>query len=189
MDGEKEEAPEKHPGGRPTKYKPEYVEQAYKLCLLGFTDEELAKFFEVEPETIDNWKKAHTEFFRSVNAGKEIADAEVAQSFHKRAVGYKYDEVTYERIETEIDGVSDKEDDIKHEIYKKKVVTKELPPDAGAALNWLKNRQKKKWRDKIETGFTDGEGNDANPVTIFQLPDNGRSKDNSTPEGLPGEST
>jgi hypothetical protein len=35
------------------------------------------------------------------------------------------------------------------------------------------------WRDKVETGFTDNDGNDV-PVTIFQLPDNGRSqtKDN-----------
>ena len=32
-----------NPIGRPTKYKDEYVEQAYKLCLLGHTDEELMK--------------------------------------------------------------------------------------------------------------------------------------------------
>jgi hypothetical protein len=31
--------------GRPTKYKEEYNEQAYKLCLLGATDKELADFF------------------------------------------------------------------------------------------------------------------------------------------------
>jgi len=33
------------------------------------------------------------------------------------------------------------------------VVTKHLPPDAGAALNWLKNRQKELWRDKQEIAF------------------------------------
>lgn len=31
----------KHPGGRPTKFKPEYVAQAEKLCALGATDEEV----------------------------------------------------------------------------------------------------------------------------------------------------
>lgn len=36
------------PGGRPTKYKPEYVEQSAKLCALGATDMELADFFEVD---------------------------------------------------------------------------------------------------------------------------------------------
>lgn len=30
------------------------------------------------------------------------------------------------------------------------------------------------WKDKVETGFTDNEGNDINPVSIFKLPDNGR---------------
>lgn len=33
-------------GGRPTKYKEEYTDQAYKLCLLGATDKEMADFFE-----------------------------------------------------------------------------------------------------------------------------------------------
>ena len=45
------------------------------------------------------------------------------------------------------------------------------------------------WRDKVETGFTDGEGNDV-PVQIFQLPDNGRpyqTKDNPTATGLSNE--
>jgi len=30
--------------GRPTNYHPEYAEQAYKLCLLGATDEQLGDF-------------------------------------------------------------------------------------------------------------------------------------------------
>jgi hypothetical protein len=44
------------------------------------------------------------------------------------------------------------------------------------------------WRDKVETGFTDGEGNDV-PVTVFQLPDNGRSqtKDNTATGRIPDE--
>lgn len=45
------------------------------------------------------------------------------------------------------------------------------------------------WRDKVETGFTDNEGNDV-PVQIFQLPDNGRpyqTKDNPPTGGLSDE--
>ena len=34
---------------RPSKYKPEFVKQAEKLCALGATDIEIADFFEVEP--------------------------------------------------------------------------------------------------------------------------------------------
>jgi hypothetical protein len=46
------------------------------------------------------------------------------------------------------------------------------------------------WRDKIETGFTDNDGNDM-PVTVFQLPDNGRNanKDNQAAAGVPNEDT
>lgn len=141
---------EEKPGvGAPTKYKEQYNDQAYKLCLLGCTDEELADFFGVVEDTINEWKKVHEEFSVSVKKGKTIADAEIAHSFHKRAKGYTYDEITYEKLAEKLDGIEE-EGDMKLEVFKKKVVTKELPPDAGAALNWLKNRQKDKWRDKQE---------------------------------------
>lgn len=138
------------PAGRPTLYREEYAEQAYKLCLLGHTDKDLALFFEVSEDTITEWKNVHVQFSVSVKKGKTVADADVAQAFHKRATGYKYDEVTYEKIAEKMDGIEEDIDDMKLEYYKKKVVTKEVVPDAGAALNWLKNRQPGIWRDKVE---------------------------------------
>lgn len=143
-------------GGAPTKYKKEFAVQAYKLCLLGFTDKDLALYFGVDEQTITNWKKERKEFFGSVKAGKDIADANVAESFYKRANGYEYDEVTFEKIDNKINIEITPDIEIKTgDAYKKKIVTKHLPPDAGAALNWLKNRQKDLWRDKqtIETNF------------------------------------
>jgi hypothetical protein len=122
--------------GRPTKYKEEYNYQAYKLCLLGVTDKELSEFFNISESTLNLWKQEHLEFSESVNRGKLIADAEVAESFHKRAIGYTYEEETYEK------GVHTK------------TVVKEVAPDPGAALNWLKNRQPNKWRDKHEVDHT-----------------------------------
>lgn len=142
--------------GRPTKYDESYNEQGYKLCLLGFTDIELAEFFNVVEDTINEWKRVHPEFSVSVNRGKAIADAEVAQSFHKRAVGYSYEEETYEGGELT------------------KTVVKEMAPDSGAALNWLKNRQPNKWRDKHV--LSNDPDNPLPQVTVFQLPDNGRSE-------------
>ena len=116
--------------GRPSKYKKEYTEQVYKLCLLGATDKELADFFEVNEDTINQWKKVHVEFSESIKKGKIIADAEVAASLYKRANGYRYEEKTYEG-----------------KILTKKVV-KDVAPDTGAAMAWLKNRRKDTWRDK-----------------------------------------
>lgn len=136
--------------GRPTDYREEYNEQAYKLCLLGATDGELASFFEVSESTINLWKKQHDGFSESVTRGKITADAEVANSFHKRALGYTFDEVTFEKVSSQEKIDEETDETIKDDIYKKKVVVKHLPADPGAALNWLKNRQPAKWRDKTE---------------------------------------
>lgn len=182
---------------RPTEYKDDYCEQVEKLCKLGATDGEIADFFDVEESTINNWKIAHPEFLESIKKGKIIADAEVAHSLHKRAKGYQYDEVTYEKIgagEDQIEVGEEGMEAVKQDIFKKKVVTKEVPPDVAAANIWLKNRRGRvkqgaqRWADKVETGFTDGEGNDV-PVTIFQLPDNGRNKaeNNTTTTGVSDE--
>jgi uncharacterized HAD superfamily protein len=145
--------------GRPTKYKAEYAEQVYRLCLLGATDADIADFFGVKESTVNNWKKAHKEFLESIKRGKILADAEVAGSLFKRAKGYAYEETTFEKICIDVDGVEE-EDDIKTEAYKKKVVTKEVAADPTSMIFWLKNRQRKAWRDKVETGITDNDGND-----------------------------
>ena len=63
--------------GRPTDYKPEYIDQAFRLCLLGATDKEMANFWGVEESTINNWKLAHPEFLESIKAGKIDADTKV----------------------------------------------------------------------------------------------------------------
>jgi hypothetical protein len=167
-----QEAQGKHPGGRPTAFKPEYCRQAEKLCRLGATDKELADFFGVVEQTINNWKDI-PEFLESLKKGKDLSDANVADRLYKRAMGYSHRAV---KIFND-NGEPMRVDYIEH-----------YPPDTTAAIFWLKNRQPKKWRDKIEQGFTNGEGEDVSPITIFQLPDNGRTKDNSAARGVSNES-
>jgi len=145
--------------GRPSKYKEEYNQQAYKLTLLGHTTPELALYFEVHVDTIKEWMLKYEDFSAAVKRGKDIADGDVTASFHKRAMGYRYEEVTYEKIVVKEGSGFISEEDVDNEgisvdAYKKKVVVKEVPPDPGAALNWLKNRQPKKWRDKQEIDHT-----------------------------------
>lgn len=146
--------------GRPTKYEAKYNKQAEKLCKLGATDKEMADFFEIVESTLNLWKKEYPKFSESIKKGKLFADANVAESLYKRATGYSHPEVDIRVINDRIVTTA---------------LTKHYPPDTAALIFWLKNRQKKKWRDKIEQGFTDGEGNDINPVHIFKLPDNGRT--------------
>lgn len=121
--------------GRPTKYKEEYAKQAYKLCLLGSTDEDMADFFEVSKSTINNWKHDYPEFLDSIKRGKISADATVASRLYKRAIGYEHDEDKIFNNQGEPLIVPTK---------------KHVQPDTTAAIFWLKNRQPKMWRDKQE---------------------------------------
>ena len=122
---------------RPSKYKEEYTEQAYKLCLLGATDKDLADFFGTSEQTINSWKKNQPEFLESIKKGKKIADANVAESLYKRACGYSHPE-----------------DKIFNDNGEPLIVptVKHYPPDTGAAFIWLKNRAG--WRDKQDVEHT-----------------------------------
>ena len=158
--------------GGPTKYKPEYVYKAYKLCLLGHTDEDLANFFEVDVATINRWKNDFPSFCESVREGKVVADANVAEGLYKRAIGFSYDEVTFEKIDSKVHlEVTSAGDITKDDAYKKKVVTKMVVPDPGAAMNWLSNRQKDQWRNRQDI-TTDGEKLKQDDIDYSKLSDN-----------------
>ncbi|GAG86465.1 unnamed protein product [marine sediment metagenome] len=79
--------------GQPTKYKPEYENQALILAEKGFTDKDIAKLFKVTEQTINNWKKQFPQFFESLKAGKAIADQRVVQSLYQRALGYSHPDI------------------------------------------------------------------------------------------------
>jgi hypothetical protein len=127
------------PVGAPTKFREEFVTQAFKLCLLGARDKDLADFFEVDEATIYRWKAKYPDFCEALKRGKEEADSEVAQKLFHRALGYEHPE----------DKVF---------LYKGKPVVvpviKHYPPDTGAAAFWLKNRQPHLWRDKQEVAHS-----------------------------------
>jgi len=144
-------ADSKASNGRPSEYRDEYAEQARKLCLLGSTDEELADFFGVVPQTIYNWQASHPEFLESIKRGKMMADAEVADRLYRRALGYEHEAVKifqFQGAPVEVPYT---------EIY---------PPDTQAASLWLRNRQPKKWRDKQDVELT---GKDGGPVEVTRI--------------------
>lgn len=123
--------------GRDSKYRPEFNEQARKLCLLGYIDAELASFFGVCEKTINNWKDEYPAFLQSIAAGKDVADAEVADSLYRRAIG---EQIVVERAVKGEDG--------KHDIVTLKQF---VPGEVPAQRLWLLNRRKGNWRDKVET--------------------------------------
>lgn len=126
-------------GGRPTKFKPEYVEQAQRLCELGATDYELASFFKVDTVTIYRWRIENEEFCNAVIAGKDKCDERVVRSLYNRAVGYTFESEKIFNYQGEVVRAG---------------TTEHIPPDVGAAMNWLKNRKPTEWRDKVEHEHT-----------------------------------
>ncbi len=126
--------------GRPTKYKKEFSEQVEKLCKLGATDKEIGDFFAVGEKTINNWKIDHIEFLQSIKKGKMLADANVADRLYQRAMGFEHDSEEIKVISGGPLGSN----------IERVPIRKIYPPDTVAAIFWLKNRQKDKWRDKQE---------------------------------------
>jgi hypothetical protein len=115
-------------GGRPSKYRPEYDEQAEKLCRRG-ANEELAEFFGVDTVTIHRWGRSHPNFARALWRGKTIADAEVAQALYESAVGY-------DSKAMKVDGLGKQPLEFR----------KYLPSNVRACIFWLTNRRPDLWR-------------------------------------------
>lgn len=126
--------------GRPSPYKPEYAEQAYMLCLLGATNEQLADFFKVATSTIDKWIAEKPEFSGTIKAGRTLADATVARSLFERARGYNHKAV---KLALDRKGQWQQAEYVEH-----------YPPETQAARLWLINRQPDLWRDKQEIDLT-----------------------------------
>lgn len=130
-------------GGRPTDYRAEFCQEAFRLCEAGATDVELADNFDVSVRTYYRWLHHHPEFRQACQLGKEAADSRVEASVYHRAVGYTHDAVKI----------------FLHEGSPVVVPYREhVPPDMGAARYWLGNRQPKKWREPkqaVEMGADD----------------------------------
>lgn len=121
--------------GRPSGYHPTFAEQARKLCELGAIDRDLAEFFGVAESTINLWKTKHAEFSESIKKAKANADARVERRLFERACGFQHPELHIVQYKGKLI---------------EKEITKQYPPDTGAAIFWLKNRQPQRWRDKVD---------------------------------------
>lgn len=145
----------------------EWLEQD-KLTLLeawardGLTNEQIAKNMGINPSTLYDYMNKFIEISNALKKGKEVVDIEVENALLKRALGYKYDEVTYEN------GIEVKR------------VTKEVQPDTTAQIFWLKNRKPKNWKDKQNNENTSDDVNNR-IIKISDLlnnPQPNRSDDN-----------
>ena len=137
--------------GRPSKFRPEFVQQAEKLCKLGATDLEIADFFEIDVRTLHRWKADNTEFCHALKAGKAEADERVERSLFARANGYEHDEVDIRAVNGEVVQTP---------------IRKLYPPDTTACIFWLKNRRPDLWRDRVEQTI---QGPNGGPIQVSRI--------------------
>ncbi len=141
------------------KYRPEYAVQVYKLCLMGARDQDLANFFEVHRDTIFHWTKLYPAFAEARKRGKLAADAEVAYSLFKRAIGTT---VTKQKVLSSGQVVEYQE---------------ELPPDVRAMEFWLKCRSRGNWNPSHQVELS---GDRSNPLA-FILADIAKESEDASP--------
>ena len=120
--------------GRPPKYHAAFPRLAEKMAELGATLPQLADVFGVKPSTVSGWKRDYPEFNSAITRGRGRADAEVEKALYSRATGYSHRAV---KIFFN-DGRPVFTPYVKH-----------YPPDTGAAILWLRNRQPTEWRTKV----------------------------------------
>ncbi len=121
--------------GRPTLKSEERIEKIAELAAQGKTDKQIADIVGISERTITNWKAKDWQFSAVLKENKQLADDLVEASLFKSAVGYEH------RMLKEVatkEGVQTIEDASYH------------PPNATSMIFWLKNRQPKKWKDRVE---------------------------------------
>jgi hypothetical protein len=130
------------PTANETRYGMTLVDLLQQFAKAGMTLPEMAEALEITEPTLNRWIAELPAVKEALKKGREIADAKVAASLYRRAVG------GFEQRETKI--VRDAEGNLVGSTETVRV----LPPDPGAISFWLKNRRPDLWRDKIEHDVT-----------------------------------
>jgi len=65
----------KHPGGRPTKYKPEFCELVIELGKQGCWLAEMADACDVHRSSMDEWASVHPEFSEALRRAKQYSQS------------------------------------------------------------------------------------------------------------------
>lgn len=126
------------------------LDMANKLDLVegwardGATDQFIFEALGISQQTFYMWRSTKPEFAEALRKGKEIIDRQVENALLRRALGYKYDEVTQMATE-KLNPETGHYESVMIEV---KRVTKEVQPDTTAQIFWLKNRKPDTWRDK-----------------------------------------
>jgi len=163
--GIKNNQSKKSKGGRPSAFKPEYVEQIELLSRKGWTLPMIAKELSVALSTLTKWRDDKADVFEAIKKGQYHFDSgRITKTMVEKALGMRFEEVTEEYIE--IDGEYYIEtskmkkvgkDSNGNKIFKqvkclvegikRRIVHKMIPPSDVLMMFWLQNRQPEEWKN------------------------------------------
>lgn len=133
--------------GRPTLFRPEYVEMARQQCIEGATDEELADLFGVSRRTLTTWKRVHPELAEVMKLGKELANDRVERCVYEQTMGYTVTVKKAVKLRN-ADG-SERIEEVEEEVF--------VPPQPQLAKFFLVNRRGDDWKDRSEKVHSGGQ--------------------------------
>jgi len=138
----------KKPLGAPSKYDPKYCAIVKQLASKGFIDKEICDILLITEPTFIKWKKDYPELFKAHADGKKEPMERLENALFNRGMGMTIEEKIYEP--KMIKGKNGKPVKSKYRMELIRKTKKELPPNEGAAMLYLKNRYPDRWRDKQE---------------------------------------
>lgn len=150
-----------NPVGRPTLFKPEYVQQVEGLCRIGAIDTDIADFFGVHVDTIYTWKNVYPEFSEAIKRGKAEADREIAEKLFDRASGAEW--IEQKEVKLKKTWYDENGKKCEEEMVEVVDLKKAAPPETAAIVFFLKNRRRDLWRDKQDVEHT---GHDGAPIAF-----------------------
>lgn len=116
----------------------------------GLTDKQIVHNMGISLSTFYQWQIDYPELSEALKKGKKPVDDEVENALLKSALGFEYEEVVTEIIESP-DGTQRKH--IRR-------IKRYSPPSNTAQIFWLKNRRPDRWREKQDMNIN------AEPVKV-----------------------
>lgn len=124
---------------------PAQLERITNWAANGLTDAEIAKSMGIRRETLSVWKQRHPNISNAVKRGRLMACEAIENALFRRATGMELTDTVEEFDGAIVDGKP------ANGSIKKRVTTRQVPPDTGAIIFYLKNRMPDRYADRRET--------------------------------------
>lgn len=126
-----------------TEFRQIYNKHAFRLALLGYNDEEIARELGIGWNQFKKWKRVHAGFAAGIEKGRARASARVAKSLMRNALGFWVEDS--ETKTTTNPGPNGQPVSTSVTVTKRKYVA----PNVTAQIFWLKNRARQHWYDTV----------------------------------------